>query len=163
MLYFSFGSNMSSKRLFQRINAVRIGVAVLSGHKLCFHKYAESDNSGKCHILLTKKKNDFVLGVVYKIDKSQKTILDTYEGLGYGYDIKTVPVLLNGTKQNVFTYFATNIDPTLKPYHWYKRHVLEGAIENELPEEYIAFIKNVSSIKDEDRERATRELSIYSN
>ena len=163
MLYFSFGSNMSSKRLFQRVNAIRIGVAVLSDHKLCFHKYGEYDKSGKCDILLTSNKNDFVLGVVYKIDESQKTILDKYEGLGYGYDIKTVPVLLNGKIQDVFTYFATSINPCLKPYHWYKQHVLEGARENEFPEEYIALIKNVVSIEDEDRERAARELAIYSS
>ena len=162
MFYFSFGSNMSSKRLFQRIDAIRIGVAVLSNHKLCFHKYAESDNSGKCDILLTNNKNDFVLGVVYKIDESQKTILDKYEGLGYGYDIKTIPVLLNGKIQDVFTYYATNIDSSLKPYHWYKQHVLEGARENEFPEEYITSIENVLSIKDNDKERATRELAIYS-
>lgn len=162
MFYFSFGSNMSSKRLFQRINAIRIGVAVLSNHKLCFHKYGESDNSGKCDILLTDNKKDFVIGVVYKIDESHKKTLDKIEGLGCGYDIKIVPVVLNGTNQDVFTYFATDIDPSVKPYHWYKQHVLEGARENDFPEDYIASIENVQSVKDKNRERAARELAIYS-
>lgn len=162
MLYFSFGSNMSEKRLLQRIDATKIGVAILKKYKLCFHKYGESDNSAKCDIIETNNKSNFVLGVAYQIDKSQKPILDDIEGLGHGYEIKEVSVLLNGKFQDVFTYYATQIDSSLKPYHWYKQHVLQGARENEFPQEYIESIENVTSIKDKNKERAAKELSIYS-
>ncbi|PUB91560.1 MAG: hypothetical protein DBP01_01735, partial [gamma proteobacterium symbiont of Ctena orbiculata] len=36
-----------------------------------------------------------------------------------------------------YTYYATFIDRTLKPYQWYKHHVLTGALEYGLPAPYI--------------------------
>ncbi|MCK5131335.1 MAG: gamma-glutamylcyclotransferase [Candidatus Sabulitectum sp.] len=162
MLYFSFGSNMSEKRLFQRIEASKVGVAILAGHKLFFHKHSETDGSAKCNILETGRTDDIVLGVLYDVEESQKPVLDTIEGLGLGYNIKTVSVKIEGASFQAFTYYATSIDKSLKPYKWYKRHVLEGAIENRMPEAYIRSIKAVEAITDKDAERRDRELSIYS-
>ncbi len=161
MLYFSFGSNMSEKRLLQRILALRIGVAVLTGHRLCFRKSCELDGSAKCDILETENAGDLVFGVVYSIEESQKPILDGYEGLGFGYSIKMVSVKSDEKFLEAFTYYATSINPSLKPYYWYKRHVLEGARENRMPEGYIRSIEAVEAILDPDTERRNRELSIY--
>ncbi|MEA3266051.1 MAG: gamma-glutamylcyclotransferase [Candidatus Fermentibacteria bacterium] len=161
MLYFSFGSNMSEKRLLRRITASRMGVAILTGHQLCFRKRSETDGSAKCDILETGQRDDFVLGVLYDVDKSQKLILDICEGLGYGYNEKTVSVTINHKSFDAFTYYAINIDTSLKPYHWYKRHVLEGARENNMPEDYIQRIDRVPAQTDIDSERRERELSIY--
>ena len=162
VLYFSFGSNMSEKRLLRRISASKIGVALLSGHKLCFHKLSTADGSAKCDIKETGQPDDFVLGVLYDIEENQKPILDIIEGLGYGYDIKTVSLKIDDRSFDAFTYYATSIDSSLMPYHWYKQHVLEGAIENEMPEEYIGSIKAVEAITDTDSARRDLELSIYS-
>ncbi len=161
MLYFSFGSNMSEKRLLQRITASRIGVAILTGHQLCFRKRSEADGSAKCDIQETGQPDDFVFGVLYDIDRSQKPILDMYEGLGSGYNVKTVSVTINNKSFDAFTYYATSVDTSLKPYHWYKRHVLEGAKENNMPEEYIKHIDKIPALVDIDSERRERELSIY--
>jgi hypothetical protein len=60
-----------------------------------------------------------------------------------------------------FTYYATNIDPDLKPLDWYKEHVIRGARENELPIEYIRTIEAVDFVEDSDVERHDEELSIY--
>ncbi len=161
MLYFSFGSNMSEKRLLRRITASRIGVATLSGHQLCFRKRSELDGSAKCDIQETGHQEDFVLGVLYDIDKAQKPILDKYEGLGSGYNVKTVSVTINNKSFDAFTYYATSIDASLKPYQWYKRHVLEGARENNMPEDYIQHIDKIPALVDINSERRERELSIY--
>ncbi len=161
MFYFSFGSNMSEKRLFQRIRAEKIGVAELTEHVLCFHKTSELDGSAKCDIVKTGNSRDVVLGVVYHIEESQKPILDTFEGLGFGYDIKNVSVTIGDKSYNAFTYYATSIDPSLKPYKWYKKHVLQGAIENCMPSAYIKSIEEVDALSDTDTERRERELSIY--
>ncbi|MCD6587755.1 MAG: gamma-glutamylcyclotransferase [Candidatus Fermentibacteraceae bacterium] len=161
MLYFSFGSNMSEKRLLQRIKAEKIGVAVLNGHRLRFHKPSILDGSAKCDIQETGQPEDFVLGVLYDLEESQKSILDVIEGLGSGYDLKTVSVAIDGRQVKACTYYATSINPELKPYHWYKKHVLEGAIENRMPEDYIKSIEAVESVTDKDDERRQRELSIY--
>lgn len=152
---------MSEKRLLFRIAAKKIGVAILTEHRLCFHKKSDYDNSSKCDIEYTGNAEDIVYGVVYDIDESLKPILDEIEGLGYGYDIKTVSLKINDKTLDAFTYYATNIDHFLKPYKWYKQHVLTGAIENEMPEYYIQKIKDFEAVSDTDLERRTRELLIY--
>jgi gamma-glutamylcyclotransferase (GGCT)/AIG2-like uncharacterized protein YtfP len=163
MIYFSYGSNMSFKRLNARIaNISRLGVATLYEHDLRFHKVGNKDGSGKCDILETNDPGHTVIGVVYKIDPLEKNILDTHEGLGNGYEEKQISVEMNGDRISAFTYYATHINQVLKPLHWYKEHVLRGARENKLPEYYIQKIEMIDSITDHDLERHRRELAIYS-
>jgi len=153
---------MSFKRLNARIsNFTRLGVAVLYGHDLRFHKVSQKDGSGKCDIFETNDPQHLVVGVVYEIDPREKTTLDQYEGVGHGYDIKHVAIEMEGEKLNAFTYYATHTDQDLRPLQWYKEHVLRGARENRLPEHYINKIELVESIDDHDAERHARELDIY--
>ncbi len=153
---------MSFRRLNARIKKLsRLGVATLCNHDLRFHKVSHNDGSGKCDILQTNDSEHSVIGVVYKIDPLERHILDNYEGRGCGYEEKQVCLQIDGEQLTAFTYFATHIDETLKPLHWYKEHVLRGARENELPEHYIRRIEMTTSIDDHDLERHTRELAIY--
>jgi hypothetical protein len=163
MLYYAYGSNMSERRLRQRISsAKKIGVATLPGHQLVFHKKSENDGSGKCDAYPTLVSNEVVIGVLFDLDRSEKLFLDGAEGIGVGYEQRTIGITLdNGSMYEAFAYFAICIDPSLKPYHWYKEHVLRGAVENRLPERYINSIQCVESIDDPDSERAIHELSIY--
>lgn len=162
MIYFSYGSNMSIKRLQARIDCVtKLGIAVLRSHDLRFHK-AGKDGSAKCNIYETRNTEYFVIGVVYRIDPLEKPKLDKLEGLGYGYEEKIITVDMNGDNVDAFTYYATNIDEDLKPLHWYKEHVLRGARENPFPEEYVQKIEMIESVHDRDKERHERELAIYS-
>jgi hypothetical protein len=94
--------------------------------------------------------------------QNEKFNLDEAEGLGYGYDIKHVQVMLpSGITQQAFTYFATDIDETLQPYHWYHYHVITGAREFQLPRDYIDKIQQVETIEDPDKQRHQNELAIY--
>ena len=70
-------------------------------------------------------------------------------------------LLDNGTAIEAFIYYATNINPELKPFDWYKEHVLRGAKENGLPVEYIRSIENIEHTEDSDTKRRSDELSIY--
>lgn len=163
MLYFAYGSNLSSKRLRQRVpSAVRVAVARLPGHALRFHKESRVDGSAKCDAWESGDPGDQVLGVVYEIQVGHKPGLDRVEGLGEGYEEKQVRVELEaGGGIEAFTYYATLIRRDLRPLDWYKRHVLVGARENGLPEAYIREIEAVSSIPDSDKLRHARELAIY--
>ena len=50
LLYFAYGSNMSSVRLRARVNSAQpLGVARLPGHRLRWHMHS-LDGSGKCDI-----------------------------------------------------------------------------------------------------------------
>lgn len=162
MLYFSYGSNMSFRRLSQRITSARfVDTASLTKHQLKFHK-AGSDSSAKCDAHFTDDEMHIVHGVVFDISKSDKIILDRYEGLGAGYDEKMVIVNLSSDNLiEVSTYYATNIDLMLKPFHWYKEHVLVGARENDFPNDYISKIAMTESIEDHDQARHDAELEIY--
>lgn len=164
MLYFSYGSNMSRKRLIDRVpSATFIAVATLKNHELKFHKVSKKDGSGKCDALETANPNDKIIGVVYEISESEKPELDRKEGLRYGYEEKIIEVIsIEGELMNAITYYATNCDLSLKPYHWYKEHVIRGARENGLPEIYIQSILNIESIADPKPDRHEEEMQIYS-
>jgi len=161
-IYFSYGSNMSSKRFASRFqNYERLNIGILHHHQLRFHK-SSNDVSGKCDTFETGDENDRIYGVLYKINRDDENKLNRLEGYRYGYDKKKVDIAnLKGDITEATTYYATNIDETLKPYNWYKYHVLYGAIENDLPYDYISKIESVDCEIDTDSERVLKELSIY--
>jgi len=161
-LYFSYGSNMSSRRLIKRVDSARvISSGILEKHKLMFHKIS-NDGSGKCDAFFTDDVNDKIFGVIYSIHKKDLNKLDSVEGCGYGYEKKNVFIeKLNGETIEAFTYCADNITEGLKPYLWYKYHVLLGAVENDLPPDYILFIDSIKSKADPKKGRVALELSIY--
>ncbi|MDV6315327.1 gamma-glutamylcyclotransferase family protein [Idiomarina sp. HP20-50] len=162
MLYFAYGSNMSSARLQKRVpSAVPLGCYKLEEHDLRFHKVGK-DNSGKGDAYITHNKNDVVYGALFRIEESEKPALDRAEGLGQGYREKEINVIdLAGGIESAVTYTAIMIDESLKPYSWYLNHVLRGAEENGLPENYIEEkILAVEAVKDSNTERAAGERAI---
>lgn len=163
IFYLAYGSNMALARLQQRIpSAEKLGLVELPGHRLTFKNASSKDGSGKCAALITGAENDLVLAVLYRMAAFEKQILDSYEGLGLEYRDAFVAINLpSGEAAEALIYYATNLNPELKPYHWYKEHVLRGARENNLPGSYLADIRSVVSVEDPDPERSERELSIY--
>lgn len=162
MLYFAYGSNMSPKRLLQRVpSAVVVGVASLPGHRLAFHKIGR-DGSAKCDAAWTNATTDCVHGVIYRIDSGHKLRLDAKEGLGRGYEQKAVEVQLRDhSRSSAFLYYATHVDASLRPFTWYREHVLRGAYEHALPEPYIAAIHAVDAVDDPDSRRHRLETDVY--
>jgi hypothetical protein len=160
--YFAYGSNMSIRRISARVpSACVIDTAVLHGHRLGFRK-AGRDGSAKCDVEQTRHSGHCVIGVLFKLQLSDKQILDRFEGLGKGYEQKHVTVqtkMVSNVK--ALTYYATDIDVSLSPYHWYKEHVLAGAREHRLPDDYIQMIESVVAIHDPDPDRHEQELAIY--
>ena len=162
MLYFAYGSNMSVTRLTKRVpSANPLETGLLYGHKLIFHKVSK-DGSGKCDAYETGSPLDCLEGVIYIIDPAHRNMLDNIEISSYGYKAKIVTIEIGSDKQvQAFTYFAANIKKNLKPYHWYKHHVITGAKENDLTAEYIDRIRSVESIDDPDTDRSDLQLNIY--
>ena len=161
-LYFAYGSNMSVVRLNSRVSTTRIvGVARLDGHRLEFHKIGD-DGSGKCDIASTSNTKDIVYGAVYELSTLQLEIMDRFEDLGKGYGKKEVFITLPDMQEiYAFTYYALRTDNSLKPYSWYKEHVMRGAQEHNLPLDYIEKINKVDEIQDLDLKRHEEELQIY--
>lgn len=129
---------------------------MLHGHILRWHKRS-IDHSSKCDAFYTGRKEDVVRGVLYHIDPREKRQLDAAEGLGHGYDERSLDILSPIGNLRVYAYIATDIDDKLHPYDWYKEYVVAGARLHGLPAEYVGTLSNISAITDPDRERADQE------
>lgn len=162
MYVFSYGSNMLISRIKDRIKGYRkIGIGYLPEHTLRFHKRSK-DGSGKADAYFTGKEDQKVWGVIGQIDKEAKKILDKFEGLGRGYNEKVVEIITNDEKINTTIYVADSdcIDTNLIPFDWYKEFVVQGSIENQLPEDYIKLLKDIPCKKDFNIERREKNYTI---
>jgi len=160
VVYFAYGSNMSTARLRKRMPSCKpLGNATLPGHALRFHKRS-TDKSGKCNAFASGKDNS-VIGVLFSFDPAERAKLDEAEGVGSGYEHAMVTVINDkGRRRKVLTYLATPdyIDDSLKPYDWYKDFVLAGGTEHGLPPEYIAeYIQSVEAIQDSNKTREKKQ------
>ena len=156
VVYFAYGSNMSTARLRERMPSCKpLSIATLPGHALHFHKRS-ADKSGKCNAFASGNDNS-VIGVLFSFDPAERAKLDKAEGVGIGYEHAMVTVINDkGRRRKVLTYLATPgyIDDSIKPYSWYKDFVLAGGREHGLPPEYIAeYIQSVEAIEDANKTR----------
>jgi hypothetical protein len=160
--YFAYGSNMSAARLQARVATARPAATCrLTGHLLRFHKVGR-DGSAKCDALLTGRARDVVQGVLFEVAPAEVALLDKAEDLGRGYARRTVEVIdAKGGMVKAFTYYALQIDPSLRPFSWYKQHVLAGARAAGLSPIYTRALEAVESIRDPDAARERRELAIH--
>ena len=153
---FAYGSNMLTDRIRKRCpSAYALGVAELHGYELQWHKRSQ-DGSGKCDVVKANTPSAIVYGVLYEMPMSEKPALDAAEGLGKGYDEKNAEVSFKGATRTISVYYATDIDPTLKPYTWYKAFVVAGAKEHEIPATYIERLVATDAMEDPNPERHNR-------
>jgi gamma-glutamylcyclotransferase (GGCT)/AIG2-like uncharacterized protein YtfP len=165
LLYFAYGSNMFEARFKQRVPSAKFfTTATLSGYQLSFAKRSMLDGSGKCTITPSHS-IDVVHGVVYKMDASERPLLDEAEGLGKGYDL--IDLLLDHDVEavNAFAYIASSdyVSDSLKPFDWYKAFVVAGAKQHHLPEGYIAEVESIETESDLDEQRAQLHWNILSS
>ena len=154
---------MLLERLRARVpSATVVGTTKLQNYTLAWYK-AGNDGSGKCTIVRTSRLQEYVWGVLYEIDPIEKLNLDKIEGLGYGYDEITVKLEINEKIVEACTYIATSINPSFKPFHWYKDFVVHGAIQNKLPKNYILALETVNSICDTNIIRQQKNTKILKN
>lgn len=153
---FTYGSNMLTARIRERCpSAAALGMAELHGYELRWHKRSRH-GSGKCDVVETSGAPVVVYGVLYEIPIGEKPALDRAEGLGNGYEEKYVEVTFKEAPRVASIYYATDIDPSLKPYTWYKALVVAGAKEHNLPEKYIERLLATDAMEDPSRERHGR-------
>ena len=161
--YFAYGSNMSVRRLAARLPSARVvTTGFVTGYRLAFDKLSKNDGSGKCDCEHTGNVGDRVYGVIFSVVHNERKALDTFEGAGKGYEPLSVRVDTPIGGVYALTYVATKKQPGLLPYHWYKQHVLVGAREANLPEDYVRAIEAIASLDDPDLARTETELRAYS-
>ena len=162
--YFAYGSNMSYRRIVARIGWCEvIGVARLVGWRIAFNKRGR-DGSSKCNAQRTGVNRDHLLGVIYRIDIEQRSVLDEIEGAGVGYSAHTARAHHGTARADVMLYVASPdyIDHDAAPFDWYLDFVLHGAREHGLPDEYVAQIAQAPTQPDPNPERRARNQQILS-
>ena len=135
--------------LSNRVGMVEtVGSVCLQKWKLHFHKLG-TDGSAKCNIIKTGSTDDWVHGVIYRINPDKKSELDKAEG---GY---TSLYLEIAGFENVLLYLAeeNRIVNNVLPYNWYHDIVVAGAKYHQLPRKYLAYIESFQSIADPDQIR----------
>lgn len=154
---FAYGSNMSIARLRRRTPSARVVCkGLLRGHRLAWHKRGR-DHSGKCDARPTGDGDDRVWGALVVIAERERERLHLAEDLGQGYEEHLVKVESSLGMLEAHMFRAIDIDESLRPYDWYKQHVLRGARELGLPAGYIQQIAGVEAIADPDQARARHE------
>ena len=159
-LYFAYGSNLLTRRLTapeRAPSAVPLGIGFVEGHRLTFDKVS-TDGSGKCDCEASGDPTDRVYGALYRVASADAGGLDRAEGLGRGYRKAEISITTAAGLLTAVAYFATQKDPALQPYDWYKAYVVQGAIEHALPPVYVEGLKCVPSKPDPDAGRQVREV-----
>jgi gamma-glutamylcyclotransferase len=155
-LYFAYGSNMLTRRLAARTpSATVVTTGYVEGYRLTFDKVS-SDGSGKCDIEATRISADRVYGVLFSIAESEEGALDDAEGLGHGYRKGEVQIVTPDGTSKAIAFSATNKNPALLPYDWYKDFVVQGAVEHDLPTAYITKLRAIRSQPDRNAARRAR-------
>jgi gamma-glutamylcyclotransferase (GGCT)/AIG2-like uncharacterized protein YtfP len=164
-MVFAYGSNMCSGRFRDygvSSDAAAQG-ALLTGYRLRFNKRSTLDGSGKANA--EANEGSEIWGVVYSIPEGDLHTLDQGEG---GYRRVQLRVrTMQPVNIDAWVYIAArpDNDPTLRPYSWYKRFIVEGAREHSLPPAYIAELENIQALDDPNaqRERERRALACRAN
>jgi len=133
-LYFAYGSNMSSRRLRERLPSARsLGQASLADHRLATNKPGR-DGSGKANLVATDGQRAW--GVLYAVTVSDWRVLDRFE---LDYLRVHCEVVDHQHQRRIAHFYVWNrLGPELAPFDWYLAHLVEGAREHGLPRHYIA-------------------------
>ncbi len=145
-LYFAYGSNLSAKRMAERVPSARvIAAARADGRRLSFGKLGR-DGSGKATLIDAPEA--FAWGVVYAIDRRDWRRLDRFER-GYAR-ISVFVVLEREQRVAATTYIAPETAPDPTAFGWYKRLIVDGAREHGLPAAYVAELERLPVRDDPD-------------
>jgi len=131
--YFAYGSNMGRSRLEERIGSVEpVGAACLEGFRLVFNKPSK-DGSGKAN--LVSAQGSVAWGVVWQIGYDRWSALDPFEP-GYQRIVLQARTRADAAvRVGVYLHPATGRD--IPPFDWYIDHLIVGAREHALPQDWL--------------------------
>jgi gamma-glutamylcyclotransferase len=138
--YFAYGTNMSRAQMRARAGEIlEEGPGRLENYELLFNKKVRG---GTATANIHPAPGRAVEGVLYKINESAFRNLDRFEGAPQHYRRIEVNVL-EGTGQACAAqvYIATKVEKGLRPAAHYLKTILDGAVEHNLPADYVERIK----------------------
>jgi len=158
MLYFAYDADLFFTRFKAKMKTARVfDKGWVEGYGLKVNARSHKDHSGKANLEPSTEENAVVHGVIYKIGADDKVILDRDHGLGYGFCEIAIKVRRpQAAPLFAFTYIANRqfVTPDLLAYTWYRDLMIEGAVQQGLPEAYIeTYLKQIMADIDPDNHR----------
>lgn len=122
------------------------------------------DGTAKCD-LHRGNSEDIAEGVVFRLPREQQVVLDRFEGVGAGYEVLTLTVMLQSPRQQPLEVIAYQAVPPwitteLLPFCWYRDYVLEGGRAFGLSDAWMARVSDQACMDDPDPERSALNASI---
>ncbi|VAX28227.1 hypothetical protein MNBD_NITROSPIRAE01-2368 [hydrothermal vent metagenome] len=143
MIYFAYGSNMDLDQMKVRCpGSSVIGIVELKHYAMAFTRWSRSWKSGTADILPERGKS--VYGVLFDLSFEDLKKSDKFADYPNSYIRKDVGVFFEGETLPALTYVARR-QGVYKPSKSYMGKMLHGAEQNNLPEEYITFLKSIKT------------------
>ena len=141
--YFAFGSNMSAKRMNERLgwSPSRSGV-ILPDYEMVFNKH--SNDGGKANIMYSP--GDHVEGILYSVNEEDLLILDKFEGVAAKQYKRYEIEVRNHNKNSIaaVAYKALNTGKVFSPTEEYLNYILEG--KDFLSPEYYSKLNSTETL-----------------
>lgn len=147
MKYFAYGSNMSSKRMYERkIDFSYRESGILKNYKLVINKISyKNPEIGFANII--KDNESEVEGIIYDVNEKDIKKLDKYEGYPKHYSKYFIEIKSEDDKyKNCLIYIANPewvVTGEIKTMKGYKDYILEG--KDFLSEKYYEKLKNIET------------------
>ncbi|WP_448583997.1 gamma-glutamylcyclotransferase family protein [Thermocrinis sp.] len=146
--YFAYGSNMNLSQMRERCKNTweRIEVGYVEGYRLVFNGWSGKWNGGVAD--LVEDPSGKVWGVLFKLESFD--CLDKHEGYPSVYNRKKLIVIVPKLRRKfeAEAYIKTSKEDESKPSESYINTIIEGAKENGLPEDWIAFLESHRNVSD---------------
>lgn len=163
--YFGYGSNLNLASMAAKgVKPLSSSRAVLHGWRLRFNvAHFFTHEGGVGNIERSQNEKDAVWGVLHFCSKDDLSLLDAAEANGYGYDRMTVTVETDDRIVEAITYTGTAsfLDDRCLPTRRYLQILIDGAIESELPEEYISGLRKTPILQPIPKGRFTPPPGVY--
>lgn len=143
-VYFAYGSNMSSPRLLARVSgATTLGRAHVRDWRLCFNKGGQ-DGTGKAN--LVPAAGSLSWGVAWTLADDDWPRLDRFEP---GYERHPFRLWRSdgdALDAQAYLHACPSDAPSIPPSDTYLDHLLSGAIEHGLPDDYVDTIRSFARL-----------------
>ena len=147
--YFAYGSNMNLAQIKKRCSSPKVlGTARLPGYKLGFYGYSGIWD-GAQETVVTDLKSE-VWGVLYELQFFDFEQLDVYQDVrfdGTGPYFHYPVAVIDGEQEtfDAMIYKKNILQEALLPSAEYLNFIVQGAIEQGLPSEYITLLQNMNT------------------
>jgi len=139
MLYFAYGSNISTHRMQARIPSAMAGyTGYVPDRKLVCNKLG-ADGSGKANLI--PRPGWTTYGILYELSPDALQVLDAFET---GYRRVEIRVFLQGQAGVCAQmYVAQQLTDDPVAFDWYRAYIVAGAREHGFPATYIRYLEQL--------------------